>query len=77
MIDDRYEDLVQQVSVLIDSGDRGEEAFDFIADSADEGLYMLDIVSVGDADESREDKLYIRLMQVDTAIDSSDTGDSE
>ena len=77
IVSDEYEDLVSRVSVKIDSGDRGEEEFELVSDSADEGLHMLDIVSVGDEGELRDDILYIRLWHNDPNPTTADTGDSE
>lgn len=81
-ISDNYENLVDRVSVRTDSGDRGEDEYDFISDSADEGLYKRILVSVGAEGEQRTDTLTIRVWDVeddddgDAGTDTADTGDT-
>jgi hypothetical protein len=58
-----YEDQVSRVSIEADAGDRGQEEYDMVADSADEGLFQLQLVSVGTEDEQREDLFTIRLWE--------------
>ena len=77
---DDWENDVSRVSVRTDSGDRGEDEYDLEADSADEGLFQIVLVSVGDEGESREDTFTIRLWEDDSTdtedtTGSSDTGD--
>ena len=77
---DDWENDVSRVSVRTDSGDRGEDEYDLEADSADEGLFQIVLVSVGDEGESREDTFTIRVWEDDSSdtedtTGSSDTGD--
>jgi hypothetical protein len=60
---DEYEDQVNRVSVLVDSGSRGDEEYEMIADSADEGLFQIELVSVGVPEEQREDIFTFRLWE--------------
>ena len=81
---DAYENMVDRVSVRTDSGDRGEDEYDLVGDSADEGFYKLTLVSVGDEGETRQDSFTVRVWDIeddddgepgDTAQDTgSDTG---
>jgi hypothetical protein len=77
IVDDDYEDLVDRVSVRTDSGDRGEDEYDLEPDSADEGYYVLGIVSVGEDGETRSDTLSIRLWQEVESEDDSESTDEE
>ncbi len=58
-------------------GDRGEDEYDLEGDSADEGLFQLELSSVGDEGETREDTFTIRVWEDDTSSsdDTSDTGE--
>lgn len=74
---DDWENDISRVSVRTDSGDRGEDEYDLEADSADEGLFQIVLVSVGDEGESREDTFTIRVWEddsTDSEDSSSDTG---
>ena len=68
-IDDDWQDQVDRVSVRIDSGERGEDEYDLEQDSADEGLYKLSLVSVGDEGEARDDVVEVHVWDV---IDDND-----
>ncbi len=70
---DDYEHIVDRASVRTDSGDRGVDEYDMEGDSADEGLYVLELTSVASDGESRTDKLTIRLWDVD----GDDDGDGQ
>lgn len=72
---DAYENMVDRVSVRADSGDRGEDEFDLVGDSADEGFYKLTLVSVGDEGETRDDTFTLRVWDVDGDEDG-DPGDT-
>jgi hypothetical protein len=56
---------VDRVSIRTRSPGRGEDEYDLIQDSADEGYYKLTITSAGTADEQREDTLTVRLWQAE------------
>lgn len=62
---DDYQDLVDRVSIRTRSPGRGEDEYDLIQDSADEGYYKLTITSAGTDDEQREDTLTVRLWQAE------------
>ena len=64
-IDDDYQEIVDRASVRTDSGDRGEDEYDLSPDSADEGLYKLTILSVGEEGEQRTDTLTVRVWDED------------
>ena len=74
---DDWENDVSRVSVRTDSGDRGEDEYDLEADSADEGLFQIVLVSVGDEGESREDTFTIRVWENDSADSEDTTGSSD
>ncbi len=63
---DDYQDQVDRVSVRTQSPGRGEDEYDLIQDSADEGYYKLTITSAGEPDEKRDDTLTFRLWQAST-----------
>lgn len=77
---DAYQDMVDQVTVRTDSGDRGEDEYELIGDSADEGYYKRTLVSVGAEDEIRTDTLTIRVWDLvddddgDPVDSGTDTG---
>ena len=75
---DTWQGQVEEVVVSIDSGDRGVEEFTLKRDSADPGYHQIDIISVGDDDEVREDILTVQLFANDTQpATGSDTGVSQ
>jgi hypothetical protein len=70
-IADEYASDVDRVTVRTSSGDRGDDEFELDNDSAGEGIWALEITSVGEDGESREDTLTFRLWEStgDTAGD--------
>ena len=75
---DTWQGQVEEVVISIDSGDRGVEEFTLKRDSADPGYHQIDIISVGDEDEIREDIMTIQLFANDTQpANGSDTGVSQ
>lgn len=62
---DAYQQIVDRVSVRLDSGARGEDEFELEQDSADEGVWKLTIVSAGDTNEVRDDTLNVRCWDQD------------
>ena len=64
-----YVHQVDKVSVEIDSGDRGVQAIDLIADSAAESLYRIEIESFSEEGELRTDDIEIQVWDL--------TGDSD
>lgn len=64
---DEFAEQVDRTSVRTSSGDRGEDEFDLVRDSAGIGIWVGEIQSVGDEGEVRTDTLTIRLWQEDSA----------
>ena len=72
---DTWQGQVEEVVISIDSGDRGVEEFTLKRDSADPGYHQIDIISVGNEGEVREDLITIQLFANDTEPNSEgDTG---
>jgi hypothetical protein len=70
-----WQSQVKEVTIHLDSGERGEEEFTLKRDSADPGYHLINIVSVGEEGESREDTITIQLFADDSvATESNDTG---
>jgi hypothetical protein len=67
-IDDEYEDIVVRTSLSIDAGVRGLDDFDLTRDSADSGLWRLELESSGVDDETRTDVFTVELFEVDDGI---------
>ena len=75
---DTWQGQVEEVVISVDSGDRGVEEFTLKRDSADPGYHQINIISVGDEDEVREDIMTIQLFANDTQpVNGSDTGVSQ
>ena len=76
---DDWENEIERATVRADSSERGKDEYELLPDSADEGIYKLVIVSVGDEGEQRSDELTFRLWYDDTeasADDGSEGGDT-
>lgn len=69
VVDDAYASDIGRVSARLDSGDRGEDEYDLDADATGEGYWVLELTSVGSADEVRSDTLTFRLW-----TDAEDSG---
>ena len=54
---------VDRVSVRTSSGERGEDEYDLVQDSAGDGFWLLQIESVGEEGEQRTDTFELRLWQ--------------
>jgi hypothetical protein len=61
---DAYQDVVDRASVRLKSPNRGSDEADLDQDSADEGVYMITMESVGDEGEERVDTLTFRLWTI-------------
>ena len=61
---DAYQDVVDRASVRLKSPNRGSDEADLEQDSADEGVYLITLESVGDEGEQRVDTLTFRLWTV-------------
>jgi hypothetical protein len=77
VVDDPHQDLVERTSVRADSGERGEDEFDLVRDSADEGYYKITLESVGAEGELRTDTLTVRLWQAVAAEEAVDGGSTD
>ena len=73
---DTWQGQVEKVVVAVDSGDRGVEEFTLKRDSADSGYHQIDIISVGEDEEVREDTFTVKLFANDIQT-TSDTGATE
>jgi hypothetical protein len=71
---DAFEDKVSYSSIRTMT-ERGTETYTMNVDSADEGLYVLDLVSIGVENETREDIFYVTLYRREDIVEESlDTG---
>ena len=68
---DEYADDIDRVSVRTSSAERDEDEYDLDADSTGEGIYKVEIISVGETGESRDDTFTFRLWS-----EVEDTGDA-
>jgi hypothetical protein len=62
-IDDDFEDLVVKATVVTDAGDRGDDEYELRQDSADHGVWVLTLTSLGAEGEERTDTFTIYLWQ--------------
>ena len=67
---DEWEESVSSVELETESGTRGTLQYALTSDSADQGLYMLVLESVGDEEETREDVFTFKLWTGETPEDS-------
>ncbi len=72
---DTWQGQVEEVILVVDSGERGTEEFTLKRDSADPGYHQLDIVSVGEEGETREDTFTVQLFANDST--PTDTGGAQ
>lgn len=61
---DAYEDVVDRASVRLQAPGRGADEYDLEQDSADEGVYLVTLESVGSEGEVRDDTLTFRLWTI-------------
>jgi hypothetical protein len=74
---DEYETEVGRVTAELDAGDRGAETVtQFVQDSADHGLWIVEVESRGDEGEERTDTFSIQLW-APTEEQSSGGGDTD
>lgn len=73
-VGDDWEDQVVKASVRTESGERGEDEYTLEPDSADEGVYQITLISVGEEGEVRDDIFTIRLWEEEAS--STDEGDT-
>ncbi len=75
-IDDEYEDIVVRASLSIDAGERGLDDFILTRDSADSGLWRLELESSGVDGEARTDVFSIELFEADDGTNVDTDSDS-
>lgn len=75
-VDPTYADQVDRVSVRIDSGERGVDEYDLRQDSADEGLYVLELQSYAGEGEQRTDTVTVRLWDLSDDTDTPPVDDT-
>jgi hypothetical protein len=66
-VDEDYSEIVQRVTVIADAGVRGLDEYELRQDSADHGLWVITLTSVGEMGETRTDLFEIALWE-DTEI---------
>lgn len=71
-MDDEYEDIVVRAALSIDAGVRGLDDFILTRDSADSGLWRLELESSGVEGEARTDVFTVELYEADdgTSVDT-------
>ncbi len=69
---DEYASDVARASVRLDAGARGVDEYDLDADSAGEGIWVIELASVGEDGEVRTDTLTFRLWS--EVVEDSDGG---
>lgn len=70
---DDFVDRVGRVEVIADSGDRGARTFSLLQDSADAGLWVVDVVSDGAEGEVRSDTFTFALFEEVPASEDTDS----
>jgi hypothetical protein len=76
VVDDQWQDVVTHVTVLAEAGDRGTEEYTLRQDSADHGVWVLTLTSLGAESESRTDSFTLQLWQsvdLPASVGPSDT----
>jgi len=75
---DTWQGQVEEVVISLDSGERGIDEFLLKRDSADPGYHQIDLISVGEEDEVREDIITVQLFANDSQpTEGADTGASQ
>jgi hypothetical protein len=72
-VDTDFVDRVGKVEVLADSGDRGSRTFSLLQDSADTGLWVVDVSSHGSSGEVRSDTFTFELYEEVPASEETDS----
>jgi len=63
VVNDDFENKVSRATIELSSKEHGTESYTMILDSADEGLYLLELVSGGAQGEVGEDQLRVLLWK--------------
>ena len=77
-IDDEWQEVVGLVTLSADAGERGVETYTFRQDSADHGVWVLALTSLGDVGETRTDTLNFELWRaadVDVEVTEDETAE--
>lgn len=72
-VDDAFEERVTRVDLVATSDERGERVLDMDPDSADAGLWVLDVISVGLDGEVRTDMFRVDLYE---AVEETEVSDA-
>lgn len=72
-VDDEFEETVGRVSIFVDAGSRGREEFELVRDSADIGIWEVELESFGEEGETRTDTVSFRLWQLREGSSTADT----
>jgi hypothetical protein len=72
-VSDDFVDRVGRVEVVTDSGDRGSRTFSLLQDSADDSLWVVDVVSDGAEGEVRSDTFTFALFEEVPASEDTDS----
>jgi hypothetical protein len=70
---DSWAHMVDGVDISVSSSERVEQEFSLVSDSAEEGLYRLEITSAGYEDEARTDTITLLVLDIVGDADESDT----
>lgn len=73
-LNEDYASDVDKVQVTTSSGDRGEDTYSLDADSAGDGVWVMELVSYGEEGEVREDTLTFSLFEA-VGTTTEDTGE--
>ena len=77
-VSEPWDTQVSRVTLITDSGDRGTETYELTQDSAAAGIHVIEVVSVGAADEVREDVFTVQLWaEESSSILSTETSAPE
>lgn len=76
-VGDAWAEDVELVVLRVDSGERGEETFDMLQDSADHAYWFLRLESLGDEGEVRTDRFYFELYVPGSGNIGLDTDQSQ
>jgi hypothetical protein len=74
-LDEDYASDVDRVTIETSSGDRGTDTYELEADSAGDGVWVIQLVSYGEEGEVREDTMTFHLYEaVTTTTEDSGAG---
>lgn len=65
LIDDEFEEFVGRVTVLADAGERGQDEYELRQDSANHGLWVVTLTSMGESGEVRTDTFEVALWEAE------------